>query len=119
MKSLSRAAICFALISSLGLLASASDKKGDKKQMAKEAKITMKDARAIAVKEVPGKVKEGELERENGQLIYSFDIAVKEGIKEVQVDAITGKVLKVETETAADEAKEKAAERKKQQQKKP
>jgi hypothetical protein len=119
MKSLSRAAICFAVVCSLGLMAFAGDKTSDKKQMAKEAKITMKQARAIAAKEVPGKIKEGELERENGQLIYSFDIAVKEGIKEVQVDAITGKVLKVETETAADEAKEKSAERKKNQPKKP
>ena len=45
-------------------------------------------------------------------MVYSFDISTKAGIKEVQVDAITGKVVKVETETKEQEAKEKAAEHK-------
>ena len=64
------------------------------------------------MKEVPGKIKEAELEREDGKLIYSFDISTKEGIKEVQIDALTGTVLKVEIETKEQEAREKAAERK-------
>lgn len=100
----------FMLVLALGLAVAASDKKSSQKQLQKEARITMKEARATALKEAPGKIKEGELEREDGQLIYSFDIKTKEGIKEVQVDALTGKVLKVETETAEQEAKEKAAE---------
>lgn len=76
-----------------------------------EAKITETDARATALKEVPGgTIKEGGLEREDGKLIYSFDIAVagKEGIQEVAIDAITGKVLSNVHETPADEAKEAA-----------
>ena len=108
-----RTAIGLALILALAFSVAASDKKGNQKQLAKEAKITMKEARATALKEVPGgKIKEAELERENGQLIYSFDISTKAGIKEVQVDALTGKVVKVETETKEQEAKEKAAEHK-------
>ena len=109
----------FMLMLALGLAVTASDKKSGQKQLQKEAKITMKEARATALKEAPGKVKESELEREDGKVIYSFDIQTKEGIKEIQVDAVTGKVLKVETETAEQEAKEKAEHNKKKATQKP
>ena len=58
----------------------------------KEAKISMKKARSIALKKVPnGKIASSELERENGKLIYSFDIKTgKGGVTEVNVDAING-----------------------------
>jgi hypothetical protein len=52
------------------------------------------------------------LERENGNLIYSFDIRVANGIKEVQVEAYTGKVLEVKDESAVNEAAEKRNDRK-------
>src|SRR5437868_7788966 len=91
--------------------AAAEDKKESKKALAREAKITMKEARASALQAAPGKIKEGELERENGKLVYSFDIKTKEGMKEVQIDAIDGKVVSIENETAEAEAKEKAAEK--------
>jgi uncharacterized membrane protein YkoI len=85
----------------------------------KEAKISEAAARATALKEVPnGSVKKYELERENGKLIYSYDISVpgKTGIEEVAVNAIDGSVVAHEHETpkaeraeAAKEAKEKKA----------
>jgi len=85
----------------------------------KEAKISEATARATALKEVPtGTVKKYELERENGKLIYSYDISVpgKTGIEEVAVNAIDGSVVAHEHETpkaeraeAAKEAKEKKA----------
>jgi len=85
----------------------------------KEAKISEATARATALKEVPtGTVKKYELERENGKLIYSYDISVpgKTGIEEVAVNAIDGTVVAHEHETpkqerseAAKEAKEKKA----------
>ncbi|MES2306673.1 MAG: PepSY domain-containing protein [Gemmatimonadota bacterium] len=77
----------------------------------KEAKVTEAAARAIALKEVPGGVvKEHELEREKGKLIWSYDIAVagKSGIEEVNIDAMTGKMLAHEHETPKDEKKEAA-----------
>src|ERR1700694_432647 len=43
----------------------------DQAAMQKEAKITMDEAKAIALKKVPGKIESGELEREHGKLIYS------------------------------------------------
>jgi uncharacterized membrane protein YkoI len=80
-----------------------------------EAKITETEARKIALAEVPnGKIQEHELERENGTLVYSFDIKVprKSGIEEVLVDAISGKIVAHEHETPAMEKKEAAAEAK-------
>lgn len=83
---------------------------GEAKLM-KEAKIPEATARATALKEVPGgAVKAHELEREKGKLIWSYDIAVagKSGIEEIAVDAVTGKVLSREHESAKDEKKEAA-----------
>lgn len=77
-------------------------------KLAKEAKITMEQARETALKRAPGKIEEGELEKENGKLVYSFDIRTSDGmITEVQVDAKSGEIVSVEKEDAAKEAAEK------------
>jgi len=79
--------------------------------LAKQAKITLEAARATALAKVPGgTVKSEELEREHGKLIYSFDIQVpgKSGVEEVNVSAITGKVLAKKHESARTEKKEEA-----------
>ncbi len=84
-------------------------------QLKAEAKITEKAARATAISQVPGgTVKSGELEREGGKLLYSFDIASKgkAGIDEVQIDAITGTVLSNKHETPAMEKAEAKADAK-------
>lgn len=81
----------------------------------REAKISEKTARATALKEVPnGKIAASELERENGNLIWSFDIKVagKSGIEEITVNAVTGAVVTHEHETPKTEKKETAAEKK-------
>jgi len=76
-------------------------------------KLTMTQARAIALKKAPGKVKSEELETEHGKLIYSFDIATSaKAITEVNVDAMNGKIVAVQQETAAKEAAEKQQEAK-------
>jgi uncharacterized membrane protein YkoI len=75
----------------------------------KEAKISEATARATALKEFPtGTVKSSELERENGKLIYSYDITVpgKTGIDEVNVNAIDGSVVAKQHETPKSEKKE-------------
>ena len=89
------------------------DKKMEKhetmKQMKAEARITEKDARKTALAQVPGGwVKSGELEREGGKLLYSFDIKVKgkTGIDEVQVDALDGSVISNKHETPKEEKME-------------
>lgn len=83
----------------------------EKNKPAGEAKISKEAAQASALARVPGgTVKDGELEKEKGKWIWSFDIAVagSPDIKEVAVDAMTGEVLAVATETPADQAKEAA-----------
>ena len=74
------------------------------------AKISKETAQQTALAKVPnGTVKAAEIEKENGKLQWSFDVATP-GIKditEVNVDAMTGDVISVEKESAASEAKEK------------
>jgi uncharacterized membrane protein YkoI len=67
----------------------------DGAQYLKDAKVTLKQARATAMKTVHGKIVAEELEKESGGsgLRYSFDIKVHGAVHEVGVDAKTGKVL--------------------------
>jgi uncharacterized membrane protein YkoI len=82
-------------------------------KQAKRARITMEQAREIALKRAPGKPESEELEREHGKLVYSFDIRNDKGsITEVQVNAYTGKIERVEAENAKKEAAEKQKEQK-------
>jgi uncharacterized membrane protein YkoI len=64
-------------------------------QLAKEAKVGIAQARAIALKAHPGKIIDEELEKEKGGsgLRYSFDIKRGGVTQEVGVDAQTGNVL--------------------------
>jgi hypothetical protein len=80
-----------------------------------KAKIRKAEAEKIALAQAPnGTIKEGELEKEKGRLIWSFDIATpgSKDITEVAVDAVNGQVLGVTKETAKEEEKEKQAESK-------
>ena len=82
-------------------------------KLARQAKITKEQAQETALKRAPGNVESAELEREHGKLVYSFDIRNSKGtIDEVQVSAITGRVVRVEHETRKQEAAEKRKERK-------
>jgi uncharacterized membrane protein YkoI len=79
-------------------------------QLESQAKLSRAQAEKIALAKVPGgTIKEGELEKEKGKLIWSFDIATPgtQDIKEVQVDAISGQIVAMETETPAQQKKEK------------
>ena len=64
-------------------------------ELAKHAKVSITDARAIALKAHPGKITDEELENEKGGtgLRYSFDIRRGTVTQEVGVDARTGKIL--------------------------
>jgi uncharacterized membrane protein YkoI len=79
----------------------------------KEATIPADSALRLALTRVPGgQLREAELEREKGRLVYSFDLAVagKSGIDEVLVDATTGEIVEVSHESAAEEARERKTE---------
>jgi uncharacterized membrane protein YkoI len=74
-----------------------------------EAKVSKETAEQTALAQVPnGTIKEAELEKEHGKLQWSFDIATpaSKEITEVNVDAMTGKVISMSKESAEGEAKE-------------
>jgi len=58
-----------------------------------QPKITMSQARAIAVKTFPGTIMKAELEHEGGGLRYSFDMRRGKQWREVGVDAMTGHIV--------------------------
>src|SRR5450755_69821 len=85
-------------------------------ELAKEAKISLDDARKTALAAVPGgKIQAEELEREKGKLVHSFDIKVgkRSGVEEVGVDAMTGKIVEKKHESARAEKAEAKADAKK------
>jgi len=84
------------MISGLMLLTAATPAMADTGQeLAKDAKISIKQARAIAFKAHPGEITDEELEKERGGrgLRYPFDIKRRGVTQEVGVDARTGRVL--------------------------
>ena len=89
-KMLVPAAICAVLVGGAGVVSAYTGE-----ELAKYAKVTLAEARAIALKAFPGKIIDEELEREKGgsELRYSFDIKNGGVTHEVGVDAKTGKLL--------------------------
>ncbi len=69
-------------------------------ELAAEAKISLAEARAIALKVFAGTIASEELEREKGGLRYSFDIKNGSAVHEVGVDAKTGRILENSVERA-------------------
>ena len=92
------AAVTLALLAgALSRLATAGET--DASTIAGEAKISREQAEKIALGRVPGgTIKEVELEKERGKLVWSFDIAASNSgeVLDVEIDAQTGEVLKIE-----------------------
>lgn len=68
----------------------------DGQELAPQAKVTIERARMIALRAVPnGKIVAQELERERGGsgLRYSFDVRIGSKLREVGIDAKTGRLL--------------------------
>jgi uncharacterized membrane protein YkoI len=69
--------------------------------LAKKAKLTYVEAKKKALEKAPGQVFNWQLEMEDGKLIYSIEIELpddKEFSREVNVDAMNGKIVEVEKE---------------------
>jgi hypothetical protein len=80
-------------------------------ELLKQARVTKHQAKRIALARVKGgTIKSAELEKENGVLIWSFDVAQpgNKDVTEVWVDATTGKITKVDVETPITQKKEAA-----------
>jgi uncharacterized membrane protein YkoI len=103
------AGLLAAAIVAVGAAGCASEKQ-EQAELQAQAKISKEQAQQTALAKAPGgTIKEGELEKEKGKLIWSFDISTpgSPNTTEVNVDAITGDVISVETETPAQQKKEK------------
>lgn len=96
--------IITASLLALGVLGgSASAWAFDGQQFSKEATLNLEQARAVALRQIPGgAVAAQELEREPGGsgLRYSFDIKSGTAVHEVGIDAKTGSVLENSVEGA-------------------
>jgi Peptidase propeptide and YPEB domain len=78
-------------------------------ELLKQARVTKHQAKKIALARVKhGTIKSAALEKENGVLIWSFDVAQpgKKDLTEVWIDATTGKITLVDVETPLTEKKE-------------
>ena len=98
------------------LLAGCASEQQQQARLQAQAKVSRADAEKTALAKAPnGTIKEGELEKEHGKLIWSFDIATPDSkdITEVAVNAMTGEVVSVEKETPKQQAKEKDEDAKK------
>ena len=81
-----------------------------------KAKVSKEAAEQTALAKVPnGAIKEAEIEKEHGKLIWSFDVTTLDSkdITEVNVDATTGEVVSVAKELAESETKEATGEKEK------
>ena len=90
------------------------NKEAKQAKLMAEAKLSKETAEQTALAKVPnGTIKEAEIEKEHGKLIWSFDVTTPDTkeITEVNVDAATGDVVSVEKESAESEAKEAAGEK--------
>lgn len=81
----------------------AKERKNQDKLM-REATVTKEQARATALQRVPGEIQEEEIEKENGKLVWAFDIRDGGGkIFDVKVDAKTGAILSAEEDNENDD----------------
>jgi uncharacterized membrane protein YkoI len=97
------------LLSASLLIAAVSGCATNQSQLRAKARVSEAQAREIALSKAPhGTIKTSELENEKGHLIWSFDIATPgtKDITEVNVDAVTGAIVAVDTESPAKEAAE-------------
>ena len=107
--------LCSALLMNHAFAGESHKKHATQAELLAQAKVTEAQAREIALTKAPkGTIQSGELEEEHHRLIWSFDISTPntKDITEVTVDAKTGAVVSVETETPKDQEKERKKEQK-------
>lgn len=76
-------------------------------KLIEEAKISEAEAEKIALEEVSGDVIEKEVEKEDGKIVYEFDIKTDAGEKEVEIDGMNGDVVQVEDDDEDDDEEQK------------
>jgi hypothetical protein len=77
--------------------------------LAAQAKVSQDAAAKTALAQVPGgTVREAELEKEDGKLIWSFDVVTPDSkdTTEVNIDAVTGSLVNIEKDGDKDNDKD-------------
>ncbi|MFP7415658.1 PepSY domain-containing protein [Priestia filamentosa] len=69
------------------------------------AKISIDEAKSIAVKEVDGKVTDVDQDREGPYVVYEVEVQTSNGEKDIEINGQTGKVLKDEDDLLKEQAK--------------
>ena len=89
------------------LKASIQVKQKSESELAGLAKISLDEAIAKAIKEIPGKPLKAELETEHGNLVYQVEVVRASGeIVEATIDAGNGKLLAQKTDRKDGESEE-------------
>ncbi len=103
MRLLTSLTIVAAVTCAAGSLAAQEPTRNVPDSLVAKAKISEDSARAIALKRVPGTLHSTELERERGRLMYDFKIQRngRKGTTEVEVNAMTGRIIAVNAGTKA------------------
>lgn len=63
------------------------------------SRISVEEASRIALEKVPGIIKEIELDRDDGLLIYEIEIKTETGEAEIDINAYTGEIVYLSIET--------------------
>jgi uncharacterized membrane protein YkoI len=69
---------------------------------APKPRISMGQARAMALKLAPGRIISSEYEKEGGIWRYSFDIQQRGNVQEIGIDGRTGKIVENKSEGKKD-----------------
>ncbi len=69
---------------------------------APKARLTMAQARAIALRAAPGRVISAEYENEGGGWRYSFDIKQPHNVQEIGIDGQSGRIVENKSEGRVD-----------------
>jgi uncharacterized membrane protein YkoI len=80
----------------------------EEQALAQKAKLSFAEAKEIALKKEPGTIFNWELENEDGKLIYSIQVQLpddKEFSREINVDAMNGKIISIEKENLKQQLK--------------
>lgn len=109
-------ALAIGAASAQGAPQSPQSMKEEKPGLLAQATVTPDDARRLALARVPnGRIREQEIEMENGKLVYSFDMKVpkRRGVEEILIDAKSGALVAQEHEGPVQEKAEASREARK------
>ena len=91
------AGIASLIIAGTSITAFSGQSDDDKPELVNQASLSIEQAMAIALADVPGKVIEAELEHDDGTLVWEIEVLNSENlVYEFEIDANDGRILEKE-----------------------